>query len=203
MLYQIFRLIFAFVLKIIGRYQILGRENFPNSGPVIVVSNHISNWDPLMVGAAMPRQVGFLAKEELFRVPIVGFLLKTWGIIPLKRGRGDREALSKSLELLKDGKVIGIFIEGKRNLKNPETMLKPQPGAAMIALKSGVPVVPVAVINTNRVLRSFKRIKVFIGKPIQFASKAELEGLEKKEQYSKIGKEITLIIEDLMKKERT
>ncbi len=202
MLYKIFRSFFAIIIKIFGRYRIFGSENFPSSGSVIVVSNHVSNWDPLMVGVAMPRQVSFLAKEELFRIPLIGFLLRAWGIIPLKRGRGDREALSKSLELLKDGKVIGIFIEGKRNLKNPETMLKPQPGAAMLALKSGVPVVPVAVINTNRILRSFKRVKVIIGKPIHFDSKAELEGLDKKEQYSRISKEIILTIQGLIKKER-
>lgn len=200
MLYTIFKSLFAFIIKIFGRYQVYGRQNLPNTGPLIIVSNHISNWDPLMVGVAIPRKVSFIAKEELFRIPVVGFLMKAWGMIPVKRGRVDREALSKPLELLKDEKVIGIFIEGKRNLKNPAVMLKPQPGVAMLALRSKAPVVPVAMINTNRILRSFKRVKVYIGKPIGFASRPELEGLEKKEQYSIIGKELTEIIQELYRK---
>jgi 1-acyl-sn-glycerol-3-phosphate acyltransferase len=201
-LYTIFKVIFAFILKVFGRYQVFGRQNLPDSGPLIIVSNHISNWDPLMVGVAIPRRVSFIAKEELFGIPLVGSLLKAWGMVPIKRGRIDREALSKPLDLLKDKKVIGIFIDGKRNLKNPDTMLKPQPGAAMLALRSGAPIVPVAVINTNRILRSFKRVKVFIGKPIHFASKTELEGLEKKEQYSKRGRELTETIQELYRKGR-
>jgi len=199
-LYTIFKYLFAFIIKIFGRYQVFGRQNLPNSGPLIIVSNHISNWDPLMVGAAIPRKVSFIAKGELFSIPLVGFLLKAWGMIPVKRGRIDREALSKPQELLNDEKVIGIFIEGKRNLKNPAIMLKPQPGAAMLALRSGAPVVPVAVINTNRLLRSFKRVKVFIGKPILFSSRTELEGLEKKEQYSAIGNELTEIIQEMYRR---
>lgn len=203
MLYYIFRFLFAVMLKITGRYQIAGRENFPRSGSAIVVSNHISNWDPLMVGVAMPRQVNFIAKSELSKIPLVGFLMKKWGVIPIKRGHSDREALSKSLELLKSGKVMGIFIEGKRNLGNPEIMIKPQHGAAMLALKSEVPIVPVAVLNTNRILRSFKRVKVIIGKPLLFTTTEELEGLEgldRKEQYSQVSKELITTIEDLIKK---
>lgn len=200
MLYKIFKVLFIMVLKIISRYQVSGRQNLPKSGPALVVSNHISNWDPLMIGVAMPRQVNFVAKEALFKIPLVGLLLRAWGAIPINRGRGNREALTKSMELLKAGKVVGIFIEGKRNLKNPDQMLKPQPGAAMLALKSGAPVVPVALINTNKILRSFKKVKVLIGEPMTFSSNTELEGLEKKDQYSQISNEITAAIEGLYRK---
>ncbi len=199
MLYKVFRAFFALIIKVFGRYQVIGSENFPDSGPVIVVSNHISNWDPPMVGVAMPRQVNFVAKQELFKIPLVGFLLRAWGCVPVKRGRGDREALTKSLELLRDGRAIGIFIEGKRNLENPDQMLKPQPGAAMIALKSGVPVIPVAVINTNRILRSFKKVKVIIGKPMQFSPHTISEDSNKKEQYTQISMELTNAIQELKK----
>lgn len=202
MLYQIFRFLFSLFFKIICRYQVIGIDNFPSSGPVVVVSNHISNWDPLMVGAAMPRQINFIAKSELSKIPLVGYLLKAWGVVPIKRGHSDREALTKSLELLKNGKAIGIFIEGKRNLGNPEIMIKPQPGAAMLALKSAVPVVPVAVINTNRILRSLKRVKVIIGKPIDFSSKPNLKSLDRKEQYSRVSAELINTIQELVKKTR-
>lgn len=197
MFYKICRLLFIMILKIISRYQVSGCQNLPESGPALVVSNHLSNWDPLIIGVALPRQINFVAKEVLFKIPLVGLLLRTWGAIPINRGRGDREALAKSMELLKAGRVVGIFIEGKRNLVNPDQMLKPKPGAAMLALKSGAPVVPVALANTNRILRSFKKVKVIIGKPMTFSSTAELEGLEKKDQYSQISKEITAAIEGL------
>lgn len=200
MLYKVFRIFFAIILKVISRYKVIGLNNLPSSGPALVVSNHISNWDPLMLGVAMPRQINFIAKSELSRIPFVGSLIKAWGAVPIKRGHSDREALSKSIELLKNGRVIGIFIEGKRNLGNPEKMLKPQPGAAMLALKSEVPVIPVAIINTNRILRSLKRVKVIIGKPIDFSSKPELKSLEKKEQYSRVSMEIITTIQELIKK---
>lgn len=200
MLYKVFRIFFAIILKLISRYKVIGLNNLPSSGPALVVSNHISNWDPLMLGVAMPRQINFIAKSELSRIPLVGSLIKAWGAVPIKRGHSDREALSKSIELLKDGRVIGIFIEGRRNLGNPEKMIKPQPGAAMLALKSEVPVIPMAIINTNRILRSLKRVKVIIGKPIDFSSKPELKSLEKKEQYSRVSMEITTTIEELIKK---
>jgi 1-acyl-sn-glycerol-3-phosphate acyltransferase len=199
-LYKVFRIFFAIILKIISHYKVIGLNNLPSSGPALVVSNHISNWDPLMLGVAMPRQINFIAKSELSRIPLVGSLIKAWGAVPIKRGHSDREALSKSIELLKNGRVIGIFIEGKRNLGNPEKMIKPQPGAAMLALKSEVPVIPVAIINTNRILRSLKRVKVIIGKPIDFSSKPELKSLEKKEQYSRVSMEIITTIQELIKK---
>lgn len=200
MLYKIFRLLFAMIIKIFGRYQVSGLQNLPDSGPALVVSNHISNWDPLVVGVVMPRQINFVAKEVLFKIPLVGFLMRAWGAVPISRERGNREALTKSMELLKDGRVVGIFIEGKRNLGNPDKMLDPQPGAAMLALKSGVPVVPVALTNTNRIFRSFKKVKVMIGEPMLFNSSTELEGLEKKEQYHQISRKITEAIEGLYRK---
>ncbi|NLW47981.1 MAG: 1-acyl-sn-glycerol-3-phosphate acyltransferase [Firmicutes bacterium] len=200
MIYQIFKFLFSLFLKITCRYQVIGIHNFPSSGPALVVSNHISNWDPLIVGSAMPRQINFIAKSELARIPLVGYLFKAWGVVPIKIGHSDREALSKSLTLLKNGKVMGIFIEGKRNLGNPEIMIKPQPGAAMLALKGAVPVVPVAVINTNRILRSLKRVKVIIGKPIDFSTKLDLKNLDRKEQYSQVSMELITTIQELVKK---
>jgi 1-acyl-sn-glycerol-3-phosphate acyltransferase len=198
-IYQIFKFLFSLFFKITCRYQVIGIRNFPSSGPALVVSNHISNWDPLMVGVAMPRQINFIAKSELSRIPLVGYLFKAWGVVPIKRGHSDREALSKSLELLKNGKVMGIFIEGKRNLGNPEIMIKPQPGAAMLALKGAVPVVPVAVINTNRIMRSLKRVKVIIGKPIDFSAKLNLKNLDRKDKYSWVSTELITTIQKLIK----
>ncbi|TCL70965.1 1-acyl-sn-glycerol-3-phosphate acyltransferase [Hydrogenispora ethanolica] len=198
MLYLIFKTFFLYLLKILSRMEVIGAENIPTSGPVILVSNHISNWDPLVVGSASPRQVRFIAKEELFKIPVIKQLLKAWGAMPVKRGRGDREVIAKSLEVLREQNVLGIFIEGKRNKGNREQMLKPQPGAAMLALKSNAPVVPMLVTNTHHIYRLGK-VRVYIGKALQFHPEPERD---KKELYAETSQRIVGAIESLRQQSR-
>ena len=139
MIYKIFRAFFFSIFKIFNWFQIKNQEQLPTDGPVIVACNHISNWDPMVLGSAVPRIVNFVAKIELFKTPVVGFFMKVWGAIPIKRGRGDREAITRSLEVLESGRVLGIFIEGRRNKGKPDQMLPPQVGVAMLALKAALP----------------------------------------------------------------
>lgn len=193
MLYTIFRGFFFYLLKVLSRMEVHGVDHLPKTGPVLLVSNHISNWDPLVVGSAANRRVSFIAKEELFKIPLVNYLLKAWGVVSVKRGRGDREAISKSLELLREQNVIGIFIEGHRNKIDPDHMLKPQPGAAMLALKSGAPVVPMLVTNTHHIYR-FGKVRVFIGAPLQFQMDPERD---KKKLYNEVSQRIIDAIESL------
>jgi 1-acyl-sn-glycerol-3-phosphate acyltransferase len=192
-LYNLFKLLFIILFKVSNRFKVIGKGNIPPSGPALLVSNHISNWDPLILGSGTPRQIKYIAKEELFKIPVIGFFIKAWGAIKIKRGRGDREAISKSLEILNQGHLMGIFIEGKRNKENPDQMLKPQHGAAMLAVKSGVPVIPTALINTNKILRSFRRVKIVFGAPLFFK---EEPGIDKKELYDKISNRI---IQEILK----
>lgn len=191
MLYWIFRNLFLYFFKIVNRIEVHGSENVPAAGPVILASNHISNWDPMVVGSSVRRKVNFIAKEELFKIPLIGLLLKAWGAMPVKRGRGDREAISKSLEILRSDQVLGIFIEGRRNKSNPEQMGKPQPGAAMLAVKTGAPVVPMLVKNTRRI-PCFAKVRVFIGKPLAFNDGPERD---RKEAYQDISQKIVAAIE--------
>lgn len=191
MLYRIFRFIFLIYLKIFNRFQVVGQENIPMEGPVILVSNHVSNWDPLVLGSASTRQVHFLAKESLFKAPVIGWLMKAWGVLPLKRGRGDREAIVKSLEILSNNLILGIFIEGTRNKIHPEKMKEPQPGAAMMTLKSGAPVVPMLLINTHQIF-SLKKVVARIGPSLHFENNPEID---KKELYTKISGQIVNAIE--------
>ena len=171
MLYPFLRIFFRGVFRVGWRWKVKGLENFPMQGPVIVVSNHVSLADPIALGAALPRQIFFMAKEELFQYPVLGNIFERLGAFPVRRGQADRNAIRRALEVLEEGNVLGLFPEGSRS-KTGE-LLKPQPGVAMIALKARVPVVPVACRGTERILKKgtwFKTFEVQIGKPIEYSA---------------------------------
>ncbi len=161
MLYYIGRQLIRWYLTIFYKWKIYGRNNIPKSGPVILIANHISNLDPTVVGSSVKRHVHFLAKEELFRIPVLGFLLYRFGSFPIKRGGNDRKAIKKGLHLLKEHRVIGIFPEGTRS-KTGE-IGKGLPGAALFALKSDAVVIPIGIISTYKL---FKPLIVNVGQPI-------------------------------------
>ncbi|RKO66852.1 lysophospholipid acyltransferase family protein [Desulfofundulus salinus] len=164
MFYRFARAVCRVILVLIRRWEVVGAHHLPRSGGVLVVSNHVSYWDPVVVGCALDRQVHFIAKAELFRIPLLGPVIRALGAFPVRRGGGDRQAIRRALELLKQGRVVGIFPEGTRS-KSGE-LLEPHLGAAMLALRAKVPVLPVAVLNTRGV---FGRVRVHIGKPLVFS----------------------------------
>ena len=127
-------------LKVYGRY------SFPMEGPVIVVPNHLSNNDPPICGYALPRHVHFMAKQELFVNPISRFFCTWLGAFPLNRVAIDKVAIRHALGLLKDNKVLGIFAEGNRQRSGK--LGRFHDGAASIALRTGIGIVPVAIIGS-------------------------------------------------------
>lgn len=135
--------------------RIHGDERVPREGGVIIASNHISYNDPPMVGSAVPRELHFLAKEELFRNPLFGALIRSFNAMPVKRATGDVGALKKAVRLLKEGKAMIMFPEGTRSLSG--RFLKPKPGMGMIASMADVPVVPTYVVGTNKLGAAFTR----------------------------------------------
>lgn len=153
------------VLKPIYRFEVIGKENVPADGGVLLCANHIDNLDPPVVGITAPRPVHFMAKEELFSIPVLGKIVPHLNAFPVKRGMSDREALRKGLGILKDGKVLGLFPEGTRS-KTGE-MGKGLAGAGFFALRSDAHVVPCAIIGPYK---AFKKLKVVYGKPIDMAS---------------------------------
>lgn len=148
-------------LKPIYRFDIKGLEHFPKTGGVLICSNHIDALDPPVVGITAPRPVHFMAKEELFQMPILKPLLPKLNAFPVKRGLSDREALRKALALLKNGDVMGLFPEGTRSTDGK--LGKGFTGAGFFALKGDADVVPCAIIGPYK---PFKRLKVVYGKPI-------------------------------------
>lgn len=148
-------------LKPFYRIEVIGQENVPEKGPVIICSNHIDNLDPPVVGITVIRPVHFMAKEELFKVPILGKIISKTNAFPVKRGMSDRDALRKALKVLKDGNVLGLFPEGTRSKDGK--LGKGLAGAGFFALRSEATVIPCAVIGPYKL---FGKLKVVYGEPI-------------------------------------
>ncbi|HHW60777.1 MAG TPA: 1-acyl-sn-glycerol-3-phosphate acyltransferase [Syntrophomonadaceae bacterium] len=180
MLYRILHFIVKIFMYILG-IKVEGSHNLPSEGPVIVAANHVSNWDPIVVAISLRRPVHFMAKSELFDKPFLGSLLKVLYAFPVKRGSADRTAIRHALALLEQGEVVGIFPEGERNKAGVD--LEAQSGVAMLALKSGTPVVPVACIGTNRTIPFgwFSPFIVRIGEPIYVEKKRRVNSAMMKE----------------------
>lgn len=172
--YSFARSVVAGVFKPWYRIEVVGLEHFPKDGGVLLCTNHIHNFDPLVVGITAPRPVHFMAKEELFNVPVLGNIVRKCNAFPVKRGKGDRESLRAGLKVLKDGNVFGLFPEGTRS-KTGE-IGKGLSGAGFFALRSEADVVPCAIIGPYKTL---KTLKVVYGKPIAMeemrAAKASAE----------------------------
>jgi 1-acyl-sn-glycerol-3-phosphate acyltransferase len=165
-LWSIGRAVVLPVYRLLFRIKVEGLENIPRTGGIILCSNHIRAHDPPLLGMLAPRPVRFMAKEELFKVPVVGwFVLHGGGAFPVKRGTADRGALKQSLGVLAQGGCFGIFPEGTRSTTGK--MSKLEPGTAYLALKSGATVIPVAFSGTYAL---FSRLLIRFGKPIDLSA---------------------------------
>ncbi|MFB9972945.1 1-acyl-sn-glycerol-3-phosphate acyltransferase [Allobacillus sp. SKP2-8] len=165
MLYPLGKFLVSVLFKILFKIKVIGKENIPKNGPVIICSNHISNYDPPTVGITAPRTIHFMAKEELFEKKGLGFILRNVNAFPVKRGMRDRNALRKGLKLLDEGKVLGLFPEGTRSKDG--VVKKGLAGAGFFAMRSNATVIPCAIIGQYE--RS-KPLTVIYGKPIEFQS---------------------------------
>ncbi|MFY9780761.1 MAG: lysophospholipid acyltransferase family protein [Candidatus Baltobacteraceae bacterium] len=165
------------LLQIFWRFRVVDAEKVPLAGPVILACNHVSYFDPPVLGCALRRPVRYMAKQELFTIPLLGPFIRALGAYPVDRSRHTGAAVKRSLEMLQTGAAIGIFPEGTRNL---DGSVKPHVGAALLASKSGAAVVPAWVDGTAQAGR-FHRIAVIYGDPIRFdpAQKASREDLAK------------------------
>jgi 1-acyl-sn-glycerol-3-phosphate acyltransferase len=153
--------------KTLFRIKVRGKENFPESGGFILATNHRSYYDPLLVGSWAPRQVYFLAKQELFKSWFFGRIITATNALPVRRGTIDRNALKLCVETLENGYGLTIFPEGTR-AKGKE-FLDPKPGVGVIATQAKVPIVPGYVHGSDRLNDCFKgRVKMSIhfGEPI-------------------------------------
>jgi 1-acyl-sn-glycerol-3-phosphate acyltransferase len=145
---------------LLGGGRVEGLEHVPPDGPYIVVSNHTSNLDPPFVGTAIGHKTGriihFMAKEEIRSWPLVGWLARSAGVFFVRRGQGDRAAQRIALAHLTAGEVIGIFPEGTRSRDG--RLREAKLGVALLALLSGVPLLPVAITGTHRIFPGRSRV---------------------------------------------
>lgn len=141
--------------------EVVGAENLPE-GPVLMCGNHSSAWDPIQVIMALPKTfpLRIMAKKQLFRIPLIGPFLTAIGVFPVDRGNSDINAVKTSIKSLNEGFTLLLFPEGTR--VKAKGQVQPKSGAAVIAVRSGVPMVPV-FIGTKK--RLFRKTKVIFGKP--------------------------------------
>lgn len=170
LLYNLIRWLIAFpILSLVARIRLKGRYNVPKHGPFLIASNHLSWTDIPLVPLLLPEKVVYMAKEEYFTSRIA-WLVRFMGAFPVKRGEGDRQALRTAEEQLKKGNVVGLFPEGTRSKTG--VMAKGHAGLGMIALRSGVPVVPVAIWGSEKVLKQAgPHVTISYGEPIVFKPK--------------------------------
>ncbi|HLS08297.1 lysophospholipid acyltransferase family protein [Lentibacillus sp.] len=144
-LYKVAKVVVSVLFFPLFRIRVIGKENVPKSGPVIICSNHISNLDPPVVGITSPRDIYFMAKGELFEKMFLRKLLSGIHAFPVKRGMSDRNALRKGLAILKNGNTLGLFPEGTRSKTGQ--LGKPLAGAGFFALRSNAAIIPCAIIG--------------------------------------------------------
>ena len=199
MLYTFLKPIAVALMRLFFRLEARGREHVPREGALLLVSNHVSVLDPPLVGGAAPRKLYFLAKEELFRIPIFGRLIHAVNARPVRRDGSDSRALKSTLRLLGEGKAILIFPEGTRG-RGDGRLGEGKPGAGMLAVMSGAAVVPVYVSGTDRALPRGAtlprpaKVRVRFGPPLHFKAGRDDRS---KEQYREASAEMMRAIAQL------
>jgi 1-acyl-sn-glycerol-3-phosphate acyltransferase len=170
LLYHIAKCICWIIFKLIFRLKVTGQKNIPQDGPFIIVANHSSLLDPVILGISIRPKVIFVAAAYLFKVGWLGYMLRKFNSIPVQR-ENDIKAIKQSLKILKRGGVLGIFPEG--GIDRQKNHLPVRAGAAYLAAKIGVPIVPIKIKGADKVLprgakfiRSLNKIEVEIKKPI-------------------------------------
>jgi 1-acyl-sn-glycerol-3-phosphate acyltransferase len=159
------------------RRKVFGRENIPPQGtPVIFAGNHRSLADPQIIGSAIPYPVNYFAKEELFQIPVLGFIIRRVNAFPVRRGAGDVGAVKMAQRILEAGEGLVLFPEGGRRL-DPKRQWVAKSGVAMLACSTGAKVVPVGVKNAHR-FSKFGALEVHFGKPLQPPSDAGKDAYE-------------------------
>ena len=203
--YHILHIITRPLLKSLFKFQVFGAENVPVTGGALLISNHASFSDPVFLGAAVKRNLNYMARASLFRVEPIGRFLRSMSAFPVHLGVPDRKAIRRALQLLDGGKLMLIFGEGTRTIDG--TLGEAQPGVGLIAYRTTASILPVFLDGSLEVLpKGAKMIKlakvtVSFGKPLDMTSYRASKG--SREIYAKIGAEAMERIAELRERRKT
>ena len=184
------------IFRFLFRGQTKGISNLPNTGGVVIVSNHGSHLDPPILGHALGRPVAFMAKSELFNVPILSFIISACGAYPVKRGAGDREALRNASNRLVEGWATGVFLDGTRQENG--RVNDPKAGAALLAARTGSPILPVAIVNSHRAFPKGSLLPRFVSIHLRVGELIQPPKTRKREDLTSTTKEIQISINSML-----
>ncbi len=186
--YTFVRILVTLPTLLIYRVRAIGRENVPKDGPLILAPNHFSQMDHFFIGLFLRRRIRFLAKSQMFGPPVLTYIYKVGGVIPIRRGQHDEKAFETAFEVLGQGEMLLIYAEGGRSRSGE--LGEPKRGVGRLALESGAPVVPVAVHGSAKVRRwkrlRFPKVTVEFGEPLSFP----LERAPSRERQQEVATEI-------------
>lgn len=191
--YSVVRFLASSCLGLATGWEVTGREWVPRSGGLVIASNHISFWDPPLVGSALPRECHFLAKEELFATPLLGPMIRSLNAIPIRRGLADLSGMSRAIEVLKRGEALLMFPEGSR-MRDGE--LHPaRPGVGMMAVSADVSILPCFISGSGRPGKWWNRssrVRISFGHARSWQDLAGLEGdpTPGRALYQRVGDEV-------------
>ncbi len=185
-LYKFLYACFAWVFKLVYRVHPHNTENIPENGACIIAPNHTAALDCIIVAVSSPRQAMFMAKAELFKIPVLSWLIRALGAFPVKRAESDVTAIKTAISILKDEKALCMFPQGTRcpRAELEDTKDKLKWGVGLISEKSGAVIVPVYIKTKYNKLKLFGRTDVYYGKPV---SPSEFEGLKGREKYAQVA----------------
>jgi 1-acyl-sn-glycerol-3-phosphate acyltransferase len=186
------------IFRFLFRGQTIGISNLPKIGGVVVVSNHGSHLDPPILGHALGRPVAFMAKSELFKVPILSFIISACGAYPVKRGAGDREAIRNASSRLSEGWATGVFLDGTRQENG--RVNDPKAGAALLAARTGSPILPVAIVNSHRAFPKGSFFPRFVSIHLRVGELIHPPKTKKREDLTSTTKEIQISINSMLDK---
>ena len=184
------------IFRFLFRGQTEGTSYLPKTGGVVVVSNHGSHLDPPILGHALGRPVAFMAKSELFRIPILSSIISACGAYPVKRGAGDREALRTASKRLIEGWATGVFLDGTR--QDNGRVNDPKAGAALLAARTGCSILPVAIVNSHKAFPKGSFLPRFVSIHLKVGELIKPPSTRKREDLLLTTKEVQLAINSML-----
>lgn len=163
-IYNLGKAILCPALKLLYRYKFVNKNSIPKDGAYILASNHMSYSDPILLGLGQKRRLYFMAKSELFRNKFFGFIIKMVGAFPVERGAGDGKAIKTGEDLINEGNIMTIFIEGGRTKTGD--FMRPRSGCALIVQQMQVPVIPACITVIGNKKHLFSKRVIHYGSPI-------------------------------------